>query len=212
MAGRLTKLQAVNMMLSAVGIRQVASASSETGSDDASDALRVLNRTNTLIQSRGWPCNTLRAQSFTTDDDGAGGAGVKLDFSTVSINGTAREPLRVECLAPGRYAGNIELLGDLALITTEGTTSFPANTTIIMCDIVFEVDFETECPPDLQHLIVAEATKAFQMDRRANQILDQQLAEQAAKAEITANRGRGPRPSEVHRNDTPLVSGSAPRQ
>lgn len=212
MAGRLTKLQAVNMMLSSVGIRQVASASSETGSDDASDALRVLNRFNTIIQSKGWPCNTAKGYQFTTDDDGAGGAGVKLDFSTFSVNGTSREPLRVECVGPGLYAGNIELLGDLAFIVNQGTTSFPSNTTTVICDVVFELDFETECPPDLQYVIVGEATKAFQMDRRANQLLDSQLREQVGKAEIAANRGRGPMPSDVHSNDRPVVYGGGNQQ
>lgn len=206
MAGRLTDLQAVNQILSSVGIRQVASVSSETGSDDASDALRVLNRYNTLVQSRGWPANTLRSIGIA-----AAGGSNEITFTGTNYNARAIVPLRVECIAPGRFMGNVELAGDKAYVVTENTSNFGSAITVYF-DIVHELDFESECPPDLQHVILEEAKRAFQMDRRANEIIDQTIAESGAKAEITANRGRGPRPSEVHRNDTPLVSGSAPRQ
>lgn len=208
MAGRLTDLQAVNMMLSAVGIRQVSSVSAETGSDDASDALRTLYRYNTIVQSRGWPCNTLKGVAYTASD--VGGGVYNISFTTILGTGS-KKPLRVECVAPGRYRGNIELIGDTAVIASENTKDFGSAVSIYV-DLVWELDFEDEVPADLQYVIVQEATKAFQMDRRANQLLDMQLQEQVAKAEVSANRGRGPNPTDVHVNDRPLVSGSAPRQ
>lgn len=201
MAGRLTDLQAVNQMLSAVGIRQVASVSDEAGSDDASDALRVLYRYSTIVQTRGWAANTLRGIGLT-----ASGGSNTIDLTI----GSAITPLRIECVAPGKWAGQVEMKGNNAFIVTENTTNFGSAVTVYF-DIVHELDFEDACPPDLQYAIITEATKAFQMDRRANELVDRQLAEQAAKAEISANRGRGPRPTEVHTNDRPIVFGSDQR-
>lgn len=201
--GGITELQAVNQMLAAVGIRQVTGSLTETGSDDASDALRVLNRTSTAVQARGWPSNTKVSKGYTPADVGSGV--YKVDFSeanTVSV-------LRVECIAPGRYAGNIEIRNDRAnnktwaYIKTEDTQDFGA-ATVIYCDVVEELDFEEECPADLQELIVSEAIANFKAEREGQAMFQERVRSREAKAEVTANRRKdGP----VSDNDRPIVMG-----
>ena len=210
--GGYTELEAVNQMLASVGIRQVASVSSETGSDDASDALRVLNRTSTSVQARGWPSNTDVAKSFTAADIGGGVYQIDLSASnTVAV-------LRTECLGPGRYRGNIEVRNDRgagspktwAYITTEGTKDF-GSAAVIMCDVVYELDFNDECPADLQEVIVSEAISNFKAEREGQAMFAQSIANRNAKAEVTANRGVD-RPNFVHTNSNPLIPGGGGSQ
>lgn len=205
--GGYTSLQAVNQMLASVGIRQVASVSSETGTDDASDALRVLNRTSTEVQARGWPSNMDVAKSYTAAD--IGGGVYKVDFSASNTV----EVLRVECVAPGRYKGNIEIRNDRtnnktwAYIKSEGTQDF-GSAAVIMCDVVYELDFEEACPPDLQALIVSEAIANFKAEREGRDVFQNRIRTREAKAEVTANRDRG-QEHRVSNNDRPLVPGDA---
>lgn len=202
MAGRLTDLQAVNQMLSAVGIRQVSSASSETGSDDASDALRVLNRTVTEVQSRGWASNTLRSIGIT-----AAGGSNEITFTGTNYNARAIVPLRVECVAPGRWKGNVELAGDKAYVVTENTSNFGSAVTVYF-DIIHELDFESECPPDLQAVIVAEAIANFKAEREGSAL--ERARTREAKAELTASRLGGSVKSGD--NSRPLVMAGSPTQ
>lgn len=202
--GGITALEAVNQMLAAVGIRQVSGALSESGSDDASDAYRVLLRTNTQVQSRGWPANTIISKAYTAAD--IGGGVYQIDLSETDTV----EVLRVECRGPGRYMGNIEIENDRsgpktwAYVVTEGTKDFGSAQTI-HCDVVRELDFEEKCPADLQEVIVAEAIKNFKAEREGQAMFQQAIAERNAKAEVAANRDRGE--GRVSKNDSPMVLG-----
>lgn len=193
MAGRMTDLEAVNMMLGSIGIRQVTGAITETGSDDASDALRVLNRTNTEVQSRGWPSNTSKGLLLTSHASNG-----TLDLTV----GATRVPLRIECVAPGEFAGRLEILGDLAYNSFTGTTNL-GNSQAVYLDFVEELDFEDSCPPDLQSVIVAEAVANFKSEREGQAMFYERIKTREAKAEVTANRVVSP----VHVNARPLVPG-----
>lgn len=196
MAGRMTDLQAVNQMLAAVNIRQVASVSSETGSDDASDALRVLYRTSTEVQARGWPANTTEGKLFTSHSSNG-----TLDIT----DSAAITPLRIHCVAPGEFRDALEIRGDLAYNKRTGTTNL-GNSQAIYLDYVEELDFEDDCPPDLQAVIVAEAIANFKAEREGQGAFQNRIANREAKAEVTANRDRGMM-GKVSQNNSPLIPG-----
>lgn len=202
MASRQTHEQAVNQMLAAVGIRQVSSVSSETGTDDASDALRCLLRTSTDVQARGWPSNTTYGKEYTAHAS----TGV-VDLTV----GATIDILRVSCVAPGEFAGRLTVRGDNAYNSWTGTTNL-GNSQKVYCDIVEELDFETECPADLQGIIIAEAIANFKAEREGGTAFAQRIAERQAKSEVTVGRNMtGPR-TLSHNNDRPLVMSGSPTQ
>jgi hypothetical protein len=117
--------------------------------------------------------------------------------------------LRVACTGPGEFIGRVTIRGDNAYNNYTGTTNF-GNSQIIHCDIVEELDFETECPADLQGIIIAEAIANFKAERAGGNEFAQRIAERQAKAEVTVGRDTqgGPR-TLSHKNDRPIVMGGA---
>lgn len=67
LAGHMTKLQAVNGMLKAIGERRVDSL--ESGHPDAASAEETLDRVNREVQLLGWECNTQRDYVLSINND-----------------------------------------------------------------------------------------------------------------------------------------------
>lgn len=208
MAGMFTTVEAVNIILATIGHRQITTVSSESGPSDASDALRVLNRNNSVVQAQGWPANTSQGQAFLAADIGGGVFQIDLsEAGTVDV-------LRVECVAPGPYTGRIEIRNDAPnnrvwAYDSGGNTLDFGSAVTIYCDVVRELDFENECPIDIQDLVVRAAKQEFQMDRATNQAINESIREERARAELSANRDRGRPRTPVHGNDQPVIPGAS---
>ena len=181
----MTKLEAVNAILRAVGDPFVA-ALNTAGNSEASEAERLLDYASELVQTRGWPGNTTYAKAYT-----AAGGSNEVTFGA--------DTLRVDCVAPGRFRGNVTLQGDKAYICSEGTTNFGSGLTIY-CDVVRELAFE-DTPPDLRHAIVTEAAQLYRRRKLPNAPIDAMLGEEKERADMLAARlGPGENYTTVRRN------------
>lgn len=170
-----TKLEAVNDILHSLG-RGTVAALDTGGASDAADAERILDRTTIKELARGWPCNTIAAKTYTST-----GTPSVIDLNSVN-------PLRVECVGPGRYAGQISLRGSLAYIVNEGTTDFGSATTITL-NVYTEVAW-ADLSPDLKEVVLESAKVTFRRYYMPDADIEFRLQKEADKAELMADRLR----------------------
>ncbi len=181
----MTKLEAVNAVLRAVGDAFVA-ALDTSGNSEASEAERILDYASELVQTRGWPANTTYAKAHT-----AAGAS-----NEITVNS---DTLRIDCVAPGRYRGNLTLSGDVVYNCAEGVSNFGSAVTVYL-DVVRELAF-ADTPPDLRHAIVTEAAQLYRRRKMPHPAVDAMLGEEKDRADMLAARmGPGENYTTVRRN------------
>lgn len=167
----ISKLEACNEMLRAIGLRPVA-ALDTSGTADVSEAERVLDRNIEYTQAEGWPGNMAKAKSYTADGSG------NITFDSAV--------LRVECVFPGRHAGNVTIRDGKAYSTAEDTNSFGA-AAVLGFNVWTEVAW-AQLPPDLKHRILAAAKLDYYQSTKQRQDLPNFLSQQAAMADVKAQR------------------------
>ena len=175
----MTKLQAVNAMLAAIKEERF-SALGSSGSwpsitypgtiDGAAEFL--LDNVSREVQSRGWKFNTVRCKKHTLGSSGA------ITFGSTLLRAEPSGPTQFRNYAV-RTGAAYDLEGD--------TATFAAGDYFF--DEVFEVEFST-APEDIKQLILEEATRRFQQQRRGNPEYDMQIAEHRNVAEVHADRAK----------------------
>lgn len=143
----LTTLQAVNELLRAVSLREVASTSATT---DSFNAYRCVSRASASVQAKGWFCNTEEGLSFVRN------AGPTPPLNTVSINQSLYlivRPNRGGNVWPTYLTVRSGLLYDL----TNHTNVFSVDPEL---DVVQALDF-SDLPTALRWYITCEAGLQF---------------------------------------------------
>lgn len=158
-----TKLEAVQHMMAAAG-RRAPSALDTGGASEESEAERVLDMAIRAVQTEGYEANYRKGVEYTADGSG------NITFAATI--------LRVQCVAPGRYAGRVVLKEDAAYCVTENSANFGASTKLYF-DIWEELTWD-QCPPDLKERILSAATVDYiaRLTERAKlmEVLSGQLA------------------------------------
>lgn len=144
----ITKLQAVNLMLDAIGEKPVSSLTS--GLADAEQAERMFDRVNTDVQSVGWNVNRDRKFELTRDADNK----FPLPITTLSVD-TVDEHKHIKVANRNNYLYDVK---NQTLIWSAVANNDHAN---LYVDIIQEQDF-TELPYTLQRYIVARSAREFQ--------------------------------------------------
>jgi hypothetical protein len=183
-AAHLTKLDAVNEMLLSIGETPVQSLGS--GLQDASIAESVLDRTNRIIQLKGWHVNTRRNIELTknaSDQFAVGIDTLKIDtvnpsggrqFQTPGSSGYINASLR-------RSADNTMFL----LYDVDNDSETWPNDTTLTVDIVSLIDF-AKLTPSLQVYVAASAGRRFQKGAVSSRVLDEFTREDVQTALIDA--------------------------
>lgn len=151
----LTKLEAVNQILRAIGEQPVSSRAS--GLDDAESAEAVLDDTSAEVQAKGWHCNTDYNYKLTPNSSNripVPATALWLDTTGVSarLNVTERK------LSGTRHLYNVD----------EQTFTF---TSPVYVDIIWKIDFE-DLTVHLQNYIVAMAAQTYQANELSSVALD----------------------------------------
>ena len=161
----LTKLEAVNILLDAVGEAPVSSLSS--GLPEAADAERILDRASHRVQMSGWHCNTDYGYTIAMNADG-----------TIPV---ASDILRVDTYdtdayknVTTRYLANDRLLYDIDN-RTHTFTKAPK------LQVVWHLDF-AKLTPTLQEYIAAEAAVEYQTSELGSVALDSMVSRRKAEA------------------------------
>ena len=144
----MTKLEAVNLALDAIGEAPVNSLSS--GLADAETAERILNQTNRDVQSIGWHCNRDRKYTLTRDSNN--------QFSLPA------KTLTVDTVDEDKHKNLVERAGFLYDVKNATNTFNSANDndwSTLYVDIVMEQDFE-DLTYSLQRYIAARAARELQ--------------------------------------------------
>jgi hypothetical protein len=82
----MTRLDAVNMMLTTIGEQPIANINDKAGLQDASIAESILHNTSRQVQSRGWIFNTDLQKSLTPNISGK----IKIDTNVLRIDSVAK--------------------------------------------------------------------------------------------------------------------------
>lgn len=151
----LTKLEAVNHVLDAIGEDPVSSLSS--GLPDAEKAERALDRVSKEVQTTGWHCNTEKSYRLAPDASGK----IFLSSTVLTIDTVGRSA--IYNVVPKEHEGKRALYN-----VVKQTFAF---TTPLYCDIVFFLDFES-LTPALQMYIAAKAAREFQESEMGSAALD----------------------------------------
>ena len=161
MTGKLTKLDAVNSMLDAIGEDAVNSLSS--GLADAELAERKLDEISRMIQSRGWDCNTSYELLLTRDGDNK----IVLPQNYLKVD-TAGVDEHRRIATRGQYLYDLEL----------NTLTFTKD---IYVDLVQFLEF-VDLPFELQNYILASAGRLFQENAIGSVALDGFTSRREAQA------------------------------
>lgn len=188
----LTKLQAVNRILRAASLRPV-TALDTGGTSEAADAEDLLDEVDVELQSKGWPENTVRAQSHTAADVGGGVYKITVASDTLDIRPVGADAHRT-----------LVLNGDIVFDANQNTEDF-GSAVVIYFDRVKELDF-IDCSPKLKNLIAAEAARRYQQAFLNSPSRDQFLAERAALADQMVERN----PTVARQMTAPLNPRPAP--
>lgn len=164
MAG-LSKLEAVNRMLGIAGEMPVSSL--DTTDPDMANAVRILDRVDSQIQSQGWMCN--REGKYTFYPSTTGEIPIPASMLTVTPDG---EHKRRKITRRGNRLYDKE--------THSYQFSGP-----ISCEIVTQLDFD-DLPPKLKDYIAAQACRDFQQEVRGAVLGDQFSTESINRARIEA--------------------------
>lgn len=151
----LTKLEAVNQVLDAIGEDPVSSLTS--GLPDAEKAERALDRVSKEVQTTGWHCNTEKSYRLSPDASGK----IFLSSTVLAIDTVGRSA--IYNVVPKEHEGKRALYN-----VVKQTFTF---TTPLYCDIVFFLDFES-LTPALQMYIAAKAAREFQESEMGSAALD----------------------------------------
>lgn len=159
-----SELEAVNQMLAARALGAVAAIS---GNDEAERCQTVLQHWTRIIQTQGHKEN-MRRKKYTAATPVTVGSDV----------------LRLQCVAPGRYADNVVLNGDALHCLSEDTNAIAED---VHCLIWVELSFEAS-PPTLKDKILAAATQDYLARVMQRPELPQVLEKQALIADLGADR------------------------
>lgn len=161
-----SKLEAVNHMLAAVGLLRV----NALGTGDASEEGRAeyaLDHWIRQAQTEGWADNK-RHVTYAAGTDVTVGSDV----------------LRIECVAPGRYAGNLALKEDKLYCVTEDTNVLATDVNVHEW---VELTWD-QCSPVLKDRILTAATEDYVARIKQRPDLAEVLARQTASADRVAQR------------------------
>lgn len=174
----MTKLEAANQMLEAVGEMPVA-ALDTGGTSIEGEAERILDRISEKVQARGWPENTDLGKSLTATAAGA----ITAPSDTLRI-----KPV-------GSNEDRTLVLQEDSIYDADNATAVFSSGESISFDIVKELTF-ANCSPPLKHLIATEASIVFQRRKVKDEEQDAFLAQErniddifADHRKIESNRG-----------------------
>ena len=157
----LSKLDAVNLMLDAIGESPVNSLSSGLG--DAENAERVLNQTSKDVQARGWYCNSERNVTLVRDATNK----IPLPANCLKVDSTGEDKIREVVMREG-YLYDLD----------NKTFVFDKN---ISCDIIYFLDWP-QITYALQRYIVALASRKFQQISPTSASLDAMIEREVTEA------------------------------
>ncbi|EEE42834.2 hypothetical protein [Roseibium alexandrii] len=157
----LSKLDAVNRMLDAIGESPVNSL--ESGLGDAENAERILDNTNMDVQQKGWYANTERGVTLSRSISGE----IFLPNNTLKVDTVGIDKSRQVVKRKNR-------LYDLDNKTYIFNKS-------LSCDIVYQLAWD-ELTYTLQRYITAMAARTFQRVSPTSTSLDQMIREELTEA------------------------------
>ena len=170
----ITKLDAVNQILDAIGESNVSSLSS--GLPDAEDAEKVLNRVNLRVQAKGWHCNTDTEYLLTPEVSGY----IPVPFDAISID------------TDGRSRGidvTVRVMGGTRQLYNRETKTF-LFTQPLTCEIIRLLDFEA-LTYELAAFIAATAAVEYQREQLGSVALDSFTVQQMMVAETALQDAEG---------------------
>ncbi len=188
----MTKLEAVNEMLEAKGLKRVA-ALDTGGTSDAGTAEYVLDRIDRRIQEMGWPENTELAQSFT-----AAANAITVASDTLWIRGSYPH-------THWRYVLRADSVFDV-----QANSATIATNTVIVLDRIKKLSF-ADMAPRTKELIAVAAATIFQRRQRGEQSQDMWLTQEQVLVDLIADRvnsGMVPQPINAY----PIFGRVASRQ
>jgi len=184
----MTKLEAVNEILEAKGLKRVP-ALDTGGNSDAANAEYVLDRIDRRIQEMGWPENTELGQTF------ALGNPITVASDTLWIRGSLPHT-----------AWRYQLRGDSVFDVQTNSVNITSN---IVLDRIKKLSFESLAPKTKELIAVAAAT-IFQRRNRGDMAQDAWLTQEQMLADLTADRiNAGMVPTPI--NPYPIFRQSAQR-
>lgn len=163
MMNQTTELQAVNIMLSAIGESPVNTLSGSGLPQEVVIARTVLNETSVSIQSEGWNFNTQRSVRLVPDTEGY----LNAPNNCVHIYPVEPKP-----------SPQVTLRGTKVFNLSEGSYVFNGP---IHVDMVLLLDFN-ELPQAARQYITMKASRLFQQRFVGSQILDAFTQEEELKA------------------------------
>jgi len=178
----MTKLDAVNKMLTALHGEPPVSALDPGGASIQGEAETVLDRIDLRIQTLGWPDNTNFADALASSGSSSAET-IQVPSTTLSIRG----------VAPHQYA-DVTLQGDLVYDNRRQTTIFP-DTTIIYCDVVRKVTF-VNLTPMLKELISDAASEYFAKVKTGDEGMTDWLTKRIMKIDRATSRHKVEIPTE----------------
>jgi hypothetical protein len=159
---KITKLEAVNRLLDAIGEDAVNSL--ESGLADAEQAERKIIEVSKELQAKGWDCNTSFGLMLQTDDQGR----IPLPDNTLKVD-TTEDDERMHVGTRGGFLFDLD----------KNTLVFPR---AICVDLVQFLEFE-DLPYELQNYIVCRAGRIFQENAMGSTSLDGFTARREKEAE-----------------------------
>jgi hypothetical protein len=160
----LTKLEAVNEMLEAIGEEPVSSLAS--GLAEAEEAANVLERTSRKVQASGWTSNTEELQ-WTRNSDG------EVELPTTVLRITPIKSDKIFSVTP-RKDGSVRKLWN----TKDRTFVFPRDPWV---QVIYFRPFEEVSFP-LQNYITVVAVKKYQRGDMSSKVLDVMNSEDVVEA------------------------------
>lgn len=165
----LSKLDAVNRMLTASGLDKV-STLTQNGVNDATQAEDILDDSIREIQSKGMNFNT-EVKKFYPDTDSK----IALTDNIFSLTPWSTDSGR-RLVQRGNYLYDVD----------ENRFTFP-NDTYVYLKVVYEFDFE-DLPNDIQYWIADHAARQFQMQTIMSREMDAYLSERLMRSEARAKQ------------------------
>lgn len=161
-----SKLEAVNHMLSAVGLLRV-SALDTGGTSEEARAEYILDHWIRQVQAEGYADN-MRHVVYSAGTDVTVGSDV----------------LRIECVGPGRYAGNLALKEDKLYCVTEDSNVLATD---VYCHEWVELTWD-QASPVLKDRILTAATEDYMARVKQRPDLAAVLEKQTLMADRSAQR------------------------
>lgn len=158
-----SELQAVNIMLSAIGEAPVNTLNGSGLPQEAVVARSTLNETSISVQSEGWNFNTQRNVRLVPDVDG----NLVVPSNCVHIYPVEPKP-----------CPQVTLRGTRVFNLTEGTNWFKGPVSV---DMVLLLDFN-DLPQPARRYITARASRLFQQRFVGSQVLDSFVLEEETRA------------------------------